>query len=93
MTKLISPICLTLALFMAVIGFGLCAWGIPEAPIELHAARAAGDEATSNRLEDHWHGQQWQRRVLIGGLFTGSAVMFAMAYLLLGSRRPGNRNW
>ena len=83
MMSLLSPICLILALLLAIVGFGLCAVEMPSSSVELHAARAAGDSDATAQLERHLHNEQWQRRALITGLFVGSAVMFTLAFTSL----------
>lgn len=85
MNGLIPPICLLLALAMAVFGFGVWALAPPEADVALHRARAAGDEQHREVLEAGLHREQWQRKLLIGCLFTGSAALVVTAFL---SMRP-----
>ena len=83
MQKLLPPICMFLALAMLVAGFAVLAFGSPEASVELHAARAGGDEAFRDVLERDLTGRRSSRRVLIGLLFTGGALMAVMAFLTM----------
>jgi len=88
MQSLLSPLCLLLAIAMAIGGFALWAVEPPEASVELHRARAAGDDDYGDLLEDALAKRQRARSLLLGGLFGGSLVLAAAAFGTMGWRRP-----
>jgi hypothetical protein len=83
MQKLISPFCLFLALAMLIAGFAVWSVEGPEAGIELHQARVSGDEDYEQALEAALERRKTARFLLIGGLFGGSVLMTAGAFLSL----------
>ncbi len=83
MKQLISPLCLLLALALLIAGFAIWAVEPPQANMELHRARVTGDEEYSEVLEDQLEGQRWSRKVLLFGLFGGSAMMVVMAFVMM----------
>ena len=80
MPNLLPPICLLLALSMVIVAFALWAVEAPEASVELHQARAAGDEDYRDVLEAELKRRQLARSMLIGCLFAGSGVMTLAAF-------------
>ena len=83
MRNLLSPLCLLLALAMIIAGFAMWSVGAPQAGVDLHHARAAGDEDYEEALEAQLARRQWSRRVLLGGLFAGSLMMTVLAFLVM----------
>ncbi len=83
MYRLLPPLCLVLALAMAITGFALLATGPPEPNVDLHRATASGDEPSREVLQAELHRQQLQRKLLLGCLFAGSAVMIATAFVTM----------
>ena len=88
MQKLLPPICLLLALAMFVAGFAVLAFGTPDAAVELHRARAGGNEAFADVLEHDLASRQIGRRVLIRLLLAGGVLMAATAFLVMKPSRP-----
>lgn len=80
MQRWISPICLILCLALLVTAFGLLAMDAPEPDVQLHRARAMGDEAYRNVLEKELERRIWIRRALIGGLFVAALVLGGCAF-------------
>jgi hypothetical protein len=87
MQQLISPLCLFLALALLIAGFAIWAVESPQPNMELHRARVSGDEEYSKVLEEQLEGQRWSRKVLLFGLFGGSAMMVVMAFVMMSVRR------
>ena len=83
MQRLISPLCLFLALLMLIAGFAVWSVEGPEAGIELHRARVVGDEQYEEVLEKELQQRQVARRLLIGALFAGTVLLTAGAFLSL----------
>ena len=81
MHRILPPLCLLLALAMAVVGFALWAVDPPEANVELHRARASGDEQYREVLEAELRRRQWTRNLLLGCLFVGSGVFAVTAFV------------
>ena len=77
---LFPPICLLLALALAIVGFSMLAFGGPEASVSLHEARAKGDELATDTLEADLAERQTDRVVLIASLFAASGVMTIVAF-------------
>jgi len=84
MRHFLSPLCLLLALSLLIAGFAMWAVESPQPNMELHRARVTGDEAYSEVLETQLAGQRRSRKVLLIGLFGGSATMVVMAFCLMG---------
>ena len=78
--SLFPPLCLLLALSMAIVGFSMLAFGGPEASVSLHEARASGDELATSTLEADLKEKQATRVTLIVLLFVGSGVMTVIAF-------------
>ena len=76
----LPPVCLLLALGLAITGFSMIAFGGPEESISLHEARASGDDLTTNTLEDDLLSRQTSRMIMIGLLFAGSGAMTLVAF-------------
>jgi len=76
----LPPVCLLLALGLAITGFSMIAFGGPEESISLHEARANGDDLTTDTLEDDLLSRQTSRMVMIGLLFAGSGVMTLVGF-------------
>jgi len=87
MNRLLPPLCLLLALSMVVTGFVLLAVGPPEPSVDLHRATASGDESSRDVLQADLESKRFKRRLLLGCLFAGSAVMIAMAFMTM---QPSN---
>lgn len=85
------PICLMLALALAITGFSMLAFGGPEDSISLHQARASGDELTTSVLEKDLHQRQTSRVVLIVSTFVGSGVMTLVAFFSMGESSSKQR--
>lgn len=83
----LSPLCLVLALLTLIAGFTVVAVPEPEVDMELHRARARGDEAYEQVLEERLERRRWKRRLLMGGLFVTSGLLAVAAYTTLGSDR------
>lgn len=83
----LPPICLLLALALAITGFAMIAFGAPEASVSLHEARAAGDELATSTLEQHLEDQQWSRITFITLLFVASGAMTFVAFGSMGESR------
>lgn len=81
------PICLFLALALAITGFSMLAFGGPEASVALHAARAAGDEASTDALEENLQRRKKSRMVRIVLTFAGSGVMTFVAFASMGESK------
>jgi len=92
MHRLFPPLCLVLALAMAVAGFALLAVGRPEPNVDLHRATAAGDEQSQKVLESQLQRERLERQLLLGCLFAGSAVMIATAFVTMKPTSKGSNN-
>ena len=75
MREIIPPLCFFLALAMLVTGFTLLAAGLPEETVELHRARAGGDELATQQLENSLRQQRTTRTILIAVTLIGSVVV------------------
>lgn len=75
MHEIAPPLCFLLALALLVTGFSLLAIGFPEASVELHRARASGDEAFSESLEADLRNRRLVRGTLITLSLVGSVVV------------------
>jgi hypothetical protein len=84
-SHLLPPLCLLLALAMLLVGFTLIAVGGPEDSVQLHQARAQGDELTTETLETDLRRKQLLRYTLIGLLLLGSGLMTMTAFRSMGS--------
>jgi len=71
---------LLLALAMAIVGFSMIAFGGPDASVNLHQARAAGDELATDTLEADLEQRQTHRVTMIVLLFVGSGVMTIVGF-------------
>lgn len=74
------PICLLLSIAMAVVGFSMLAFGGPDVSVNLHEARAQGDELATTALEEDLETRQTKRIVMIVSLFVGSGLMTVVAF-------------
>lgn len=83
MHRLLPPLCLFMALAMLIAGFAMVMGGSPEASVEYHRARSTGDEQYADVLEAGLLRRQFARRVLLGGLFAGSAIMTGFAFFTM----------
>ena len=81
--RLVSPLCLVLALISLFCAFALLAKGMPEVGVELHRARIEDNQEHQTRLEDRLKKSRWVRRVLIGGLFASSIVFVGAGFMTL----------
>ena len=80
LSRLLPPVCLLLALAMLIVGFTLIAVGGPEDSVQLHQARAQGDELTTETLEVDLRRKRITRYTLIGLLLLGSGLMTVTAF-------------
>ncbi len=78
--SILPPVCLLLALAMAVVGFSMIAFGGPETTVSLHQARANGDDLATETLEADLEKRQTQRVTMIVLLFVGSGVMTVVGF-------------
>ena len=83
----LPPVCLLLALALAVTGFSMIAFGEPEPSISLHEARASGDELSESTLEADLKQRQFSRTLFITMLFVGSGAMTIVAFSSMGGRK------
>ncbi len=90
MHRLIPPLCLLMALAMAVVGFGLWAVDAPEPPTELHRAAAEGDDQYRDALEAQLRREQLRRKLLLGCLFVGCGVFVVAAFLAMRPAESGD---
>ena len=72
MPRLLSPVCLILCLALLVMAFALLATDAPEPNVQLHGARARGDEAFEQVLERDLQRRIWFRRGVIAALFAAA---------------------
>ncbi|MCA9140611.1 MAG: hypothetical protein KDB00_27755 [Planctomycetales bacterium] len=86
--SIFPPVCLLLAVALAITGFAMLAFGGPEDSLSLHAARASGDELTTSVLEQDLQHRQTNRIVLIVSIFAGSGLMVLVAFLSMGGSSP-----
>jgi hypothetical protein len=63
MQHVIPPLCFLLAMAMLIMGFSLLAIGFPDASVELHRARASGDDEYTDVLEADLRRQQLERGI------------------------------
>jgi len=70
-------------LALLIAGFAIWAVEPPQASMELHRARVAGDEEYSEVLEDQLVGQRRSRKFLLFALFGGSVTMVVMAFVMM----------
>jgi hypothetical protein len=87
MQRFLAPLCLILCLALLVTGFALLATDAPEPNIQLHRARAAGDEAYQEVLERELQRRIWIRRGVIGALFVGAFALGVGAFCSIGDSR------
>ena len=88
MSKVIPPSCLLLSLLMFIAGFALLAVEPPEAGIDLHRARVAGDEQSREVLEDQLQKDQHLRNFLIGTLFVTGVLSAFVAFVAMRPTPP-----
>jgi hypothetical protein len=84
MTRFLSPLCLLLAIAMLIAGFTLWAVDAPDAGVELHRARVAGDDDFTEAQESKLQQRQTARTALLFCLFGGSVAMTLAAFATLG---------
>ena len=75
MHEIIPPICFLLAFALIVTGFSMLAIGFPEASIQLHRARASGDEVATDALEANLKKRQRNRAALITASLVGGILI------------------
>ena len=89
MKKLLSPLCLVLALAALIGGFATLAVPPPEVGIELHRARVEGEEDYQELLEGSLERERGKRTWTIVALFASSVILTAAGFLTQsGSSRP-----
>jgi len=91
MNRLIPPLCLILALAMAITAFALLAVGPPEPSVDLHRVTAEGDEASRDALQADLRRARFERKLLLGCLFAGGVVMIVMAFMTMQSSAARDR--
>ena len=87
MNRVVPPFCLLLALAMLIIAICLLAVGPPEASVDLHEARAAGDDVFVNVWESDLVQRQRIRLATIVGLLAGSVGITIVAFRTMSSER------
>jgi hypothetical protein len=87
MQRFLSPVCLVLCLALLVTAFAMLSTDPPEPTIQLHGARARGDEAYEKVLERDLEKQIWLRRGLIGALFLAAIASGAAGFYCIGDSR------
>ena len=80
---MLPPLCLLLALALAIAGFAMLAVDPPEATVELHRATAAGDDPLRDAIEEKLHRQQLTRKLVLAALFVGSGLAVVAAFLTM----------
>ncbi len=83
MHRLVSPLCLLLALAMVIVGFALLAVDPPQPSTQLHKARAAGDDAYGDAIEAAVRRRRWTRKALLVCLFVGAGIFTVTAFACL----------
>ena len=73
---------------MLIVAFSLIAGGGPEDSVQLHQARAQGDELYVDVLEEDLRGKQLQRYSLIACLMLGSGLMTMTAFRAMRGPSP-----
>ena len=86
MHEIAPPLCFLLALALLVVGFSLLAIGFPEASVELHRARASGEEAFSEPLEADLRNRRLTRGTLITLSLVGSVVVTIAGFRAMRNR-------
>ncbi len=86
MHEIIPPLCFLLALALLVVGFSLLVIGFPEAGIELHRARASGDDAFTETLEADLRKRRFTRGALITLSLVGSVVVTIVGFQAMQNR-------
>ena len=80
MHEVVPPLCFLLALALLVVGSSLLVVGFPEVSIELHRARASGDDAFTETLESDLSERRMTRGTLIALSFVGSVVVTVVGF-------------
>lgn len=83
LSSLLSPACLLIALLMLIAGFAMVAVDPPTESVQLHAARASGDELTVDAWNQRLLSQIWFRRLLMAALFCGSILMALLSFMTM----------
>lgn len=83
MKDVVPPACLVLALLLFIAGFGVLVRDPPQPGMDLHRARVQGDEQHQEVLEAELAHRQWQRKLLIGGLFGLAVIVAAAGYVAM----------
>jgi hypothetical protein len=86
MHEIIPPLCFLLALALLVMGFSLLVVGFPEASVALHRARASGDDAFTETLEEDLHKRRFTRGTLITLSLVGSVVVTIAGFRAMQNR-------
>lgn len=86
MRTFVPPLFLLLAIALAVAAVALLSVDPPRASMDLHRARALGDEAQEELLEAHLSQRTHYHSILIFSLFSGSALCVVIAFLSMDSR-------
>jgi hypothetical protein len=83
MQRFLPPICLLLALLMAISGFALLSVDALSPTVDFHRALSSGDEDYAEVLEANMRRRRFARKVLLGCLFGGSVVMTTAAFFTM----------
>lgn len=86
MHEIIPPLCFLLALALLVVGFSLLVIGFPEASVELHRARASGDDTFTETLEADLRKRRFTRGTLITVSLVGGVVMTIVGFRAMQNR-------
>ena len=80
LSNVLPPLCLFMALLMLIVAFAIIAGDAPVESVDIHSARASGDELTEEALKSHLGSQIWFRRLLLAALFCGSILMVLVSF-------------
>ena len=83
MKEIFPPLCFLLAIALLIIGFTVSSVDPPAASMELHQARATGDEQATETLEADLKQRQLSRQVAIIGSLSGSVLMVVLGFKLM----------
>ena len=85
-SKMVSPLCLALSLLMLILAFALVFTEAPGESVQLHSARAEGDELVESALSNQLAFRLWFRRLLLAALFCFSIFMAILAFVTQGGK-------
>ena len=82
-SNLLSPLCLVVSLIMLVLAFAILASEPPGESVQIHSARASGDELAEAAMKTQLTGKIWFRRLLLAALFCGSVLMILVSFVTM----------